>query len=140
MKATVVISKCIPSVNDSYACLSLPVQAPVPCVEMVVHLEAEIQGLKKVINNQQHYIQELHNSQTQQLEKIPNSHLGPDNLYRGTATFQMWDKFVHIASLQLQVVLKVDCLNRPVYFVFFSGVGEDSNKAGKIFSLGHTCK
>lgn len=89
MMATVVISKCIPSVNDSYACLSLPVQAPVPCEEMVVHLEAEIQGLKKVINNQQHYIQELHNSQTQQLEKIPNSHLGPENLYRGTATFQM---------------------------------------------------
>ncbi|KAM8771732.1 fibrinogen-like protein 1 isoform 2-T2 [Acanthopagrus schlegelii] len=62
--------------------LAASLAAPVPCEEMVVHLEAEIQGLKRVINNQQQYIQELHNSQAQQLEKIPNSHLGPENLYR----------------------------------------------------------
>ncbi|XP_018556457.1 fibrinogen-like protein 1 isoform X2 [Lates calcarifer] len=36
----------------------------------------------KVINDQHQYIQELHNSQSQQLEHIPNSHLGPENLYR----------------------------------------------------------
>ncbi|XP_040001646.1 fibrinogen-like protein 1 isoform X1 [Xiphias gladius] len=60
------------------ACLA----APVPCEEQVVRLEAEIQGLMNVINDQHRYIQELHNSQTQQLEHIPNSHLGPENLYR----------------------------------------------------------
>ncbi|GAA6225841.1 fibrinogen-like protein 1 isoform X1 [Lates japonicus] len=60
------------------ACLA----APVPCEEKVVRLEAEIQGLMKVINDQHQYIQELHNSQSQQLEHIPNSHLGPENLYR----------------------------------------------------------
>ncbi|XP_073332370.1 fibrinogen-like protein 1 [Pagrus major] len=62
--------------------LAASLAAPVPCEEMVVRLEAEIQGLKNVINNQHRYIQELHNSQAQQLEKIPNSHLGPENLYR----------------------------------------------------------
>ncbi|KAM7418366.1 hypothetical protein PAMA_015812 [Pampus argenteus] len=56
--------------------------APVPCEEKVVRLEAEIQDLKSVINDQYRYIQELHNSQAQQLENIPNSHLGPENLYK----------------------------------------------------------
>ncbi|KAL7403986.1 hypothetical protein ABVT39_008108 [Epinephelus coioides] len=56
--------------------------APVPCEEKVVRLEAEIQGLKNVIDDQHRYIRGLHNSQAQQLEHIPNSHLGPDNLYR----------------------------------------------------------
>ncbi|XP_059191151.1 fibrinogen-like protein 1 [Centropristis striata] len=35
-----------------------------------------------VINDQHRYIQELQNSQAQQLEYLPNSHLGPENLYR----------------------------------------------------------
>lgn len=62
----------------------ISVQAPVPCEQKVVRLEAEIQGLKNLINDQHRYIQELHNGQAHQLEYIPNSHLGPDNLYRGT--------------------------------------------------------
>ncbi|XP_039638964.1 fibrinogen-like protein 1 isoform X1 [Perca fluviatilis] len=56
--------------------------APVPCEENVGHLEAKIEGLMNVINNQHRYIQELHNSQAQRLESIPNSHLGPENLHR----------------------------------------------------------
>ncbi|XP_068448100.1 fibrinogen-like protein 1 [Clinocottus analis] len=56
--------------------------APVPCEEKVIRLEAEIRGLMKVINDQHRYIQELHNSQAQHLEYIPNSHLGPENRYR----------------------------------------------------------
>ncbi|XP_040042973.1 fibrinogen-like protein 1 [Gasterosteus aculeatus] len=56
--------------------------APVPCEEKVSNLEAEIRGLIKVINDQHRYIQELHNSQAQQLQYIPNSHLGPENLHR----------------------------------------------------------
>lgn len=58
-----------------------------PCEEKVVRLEAEIQGLKNVIDDQRRYIRGLHNSQAQQLEHIPNSHLGPDNLYRGRERF-----------------------------------------------------
>lgn len=60
-----------------------------PCEEKVVLLEAEIQVLKNVISDQHRYIQELHKSQAQQLEHIPNSHLGPGNVYRGRARFQM---------------------------------------------------
>ncbi|XP_051242097.1 fibrinogen-like protein 1 isoform X2 [Dicentrarchus labrax] len=60
--------------------LAASLAAPVPCEEKVVRLEAEIQGLMNVIDDQHRYIQELHNSQTQQLEHIPNSHLGPENL------------------------------------------------------------
>ena len=139
-----VISKCIASGNYSYDCVSLPFQAPVPCEEMVVHLEAEIQGLKRVINNQQQYIQELHNSQVQQLEKIPNSHLGPENLYRGMATVQMCIS----ASLQLQVVLKADRLNSPICSTKQSwssptqelGKTQTKQKASKILSLDYTCK
>ncbi|XP_035515400.1 angiopoietin-4-like [Morone saxatilis] len=62
--------------------LAASLAAPVPCEEKVVRLEAEIQGLMNVIDDQHRYIQELHNSQTQQLEHIPNSHLGPENLYK----------------------------------------------------------
>lgn len=54
-----------------------------PCEERVVRLEAEIQGLMDVINDQHRYIQGLHSSQAQQLEHIPNTHLGTENLYRG---------------------------------------------------------
>ena len=52
----------------------------------MVRLEAEIQGLISVINDQHRYILELHDSQSQQLQYIPNTHLGPDNLYRGGFT------------------------------------------------------
>ncbi|CAJ1053858.1 fibrinogen-like protein 1 [Xyrichtys novacula] len=62
--------------------LAVSLAAPVPCEEKVVRLEAEIQGLRDVINDQHNYIQELHHSQAKQLELIPNSHLGSDNLYR----------------------------------------------------------
>ncbi|XP_034543451.1 fibrinogen-like protein 1 [Notolabrus celidotus] len=62
--------------------LAVSVAAPVPCEDKVVHLEAEIQGLRDVINDQHNYIQELHHSQAKQLELIPNSHLGPENLNR----------------------------------------------------------
>ncbi|KAM9315163.1 fibrinogen-like protein 1 [Pholidichthys leucotaenia] len=55
---------------------------PGPCEQKVGHLEAEIQALKDVIDDQHRYILELHGSQVQQLQQIPNSHLGPQNLYR----------------------------------------------------------
>ncbi|XP_076001352.1 fibrinogen-like protein 1 [Genypterus blacodes] len=62
--------------------LSACLAAPVPCEERAGRLEAEIQGLMEVINDQHRYIQGLHSSQAQHLEQIPNTHLGPDNLYR----------------------------------------------------------
>lgn len=46
-------------------------------------MEAEIRGLMNVINDQHRYILELHNTQSLQLQQIPNTHLGPKNLYRG---------------------------------------------------------
>ncbi|XP_028298558.1 fibrinogen-like protein 1 [Gouania willdenowi] len=58
------------------------VTAPLPCEKMVARLEAEIRGLMNVINDQHRYILELHNSQSQQLEKIPNTHLGLEDLYK----------------------------------------------------------
>uniref|UniRef100_A0A3Q4N399 Fibrinogen-like protein 1 n=1 Tax=Neolamprologus brichardi TaxID=32507 RepID=A0A3Q4N399_NEOBR len=67
-----------------------PVQAPVPCEERVSRLEAEIQGLMNVISEQHRYIQELHSSQAQQLQQIPNSYLGLDDLYRGTTASTVW--------------------------------------------------
>lgn len=59
-----------------------------PCEDKVGHLEAEIQALKNVISDQHRYIQELHTNQAQQLEHIPNSHLGAGNLYRGRVRSQ----------------------------------------------------
>ncbi|XP_008315530.1 fibrinogen-like protein 1 [Cynoglossus semilaevis] len=59
---------------------SLPV--PEPCEQKVVRLEEELRGLVRVISDQHHYILELHRLHSQQLENIPNSHLGPDNLYK----------------------------------------------------------
>ncbi|XP_054461080.1 fibrinogen-like protein 1 [Anoplopoma fimbria] len=56
--------------------------APVPCEEKVVHLEGEVRGLMKMVKEQHRFIQELYNSQAQQLEQIPNSHLGSEDLYR----------------------------------------------------------
>ncbi|XP_029908844.1 fibrinogen-like protein 1 [Myripristis murdjan] len=55
--------------------LSACLAAPVPCEETVGRLEAEIQGLKAVIDDQHRYIQQLHSSQAQQLQHIPNTHL-----------------------------------------------------------------
>ncbi|KAM8842671.1 fibrinogen-like protein 1 isoform 1-T1 [Synchiropus picturatus] len=57
-------------------------KAPLPCEEEVVRLEAQIQGLKNVIDEQHRYILELHSSQSLLLQQIPNTHLGPDNQYR----------------------------------------------------------
>lgn len=62
---------------------SVPVQAPTRCEKQVVRLEAEIQGLMNVINEQHRYIQELQRSQSQQLQQIPNMYLGQQNLYKG---------------------------------------------------------
>ncbi|KAF6739388.1 Fibrinogen-like protein 1 [Oryzias melastigma] len=62
--------------------LASPLAAPVPCEERVVRLEAEIRGLMNVINDQHRYILELHNTQSLQLQQIPNTHLGPKDLYR----------------------------------------------------------
>ncbi|XP_054635041.1 fibrinogen-like protein 1 [Dunckerocampus dactyliophorus] len=58
------------------------IAAPVPCEQKVASLEEEIKGLRNVIDNQHGYILELHSHQAQQLAHIPNSHLGPKNLYR----------------------------------------------------------
>lgn len=62
-----------------------PVQAPVPCEKKVAELEKEIQELKSTISSQNLYIQELHRTQSQQLENLPNLHLGTENQYRGRA-------------------------------------------------------
>ena len=75
------------SLNSNLTCLPVSIQAPVPCQDKVASLEVEIQGLVNVINDQHRYIQELHNSQAQQLEHMPNLHLGPENLYRGRVRF-----------------------------------------------------
>ncbi|KAM9700036.1 fibrinogen-like protein 1 [Menidia menidia] len=56
--------------------------APVPCEERLVRLEAELQNLMGVINEQHRYILELHGSQSEALQRLPNAHLGPGNLYR----------------------------------------------------------
>nr|XP_057927614.1 fibrinogen-like protein 1 [Doryrhamphus excisus] len=62
--------------------LAVSLAAPVPCEHRVASLEEEIKVLRNVIDNQHGYILELHSHQAQQLEHIPNSHLGPQNLYR----------------------------------------------------------
>ncbi|XP_028276478.1 fibrinogen-like protein 1 [Parambassis ranga] len=62
--------------------LALSAAAPVPCDEKVTRLEEEIRGLKNVIHNQHRYILELHRSQSLQLQHLPSSHLGAENLYR----------------------------------------------------------
>lgn len=59
------------------------VQAPVPCEKKVAQLEKDIQELKDTISSQNLYIQELHRTQSRQLENIPNLHLGTENQYRG---------------------------------------------------------
>ncbi|XP_015226950.1 PREDICTED: fibrinogen-like protein 1 [Cyprinodon variegatus] len=55
---------------------------PLRCEKKVLRLEAEIQGLMSVINDQHRYIQELQSSQAQQLQHIPNMFLGDNNLYK----------------------------------------------------------
>ncbi|XP_057698872.1 fibrinogen-like protein 1 [Corythoichthys intestinalis] len=62
--------------------VAFSVAVPVPCEQQVVRLEAEIAGLTNLINEQHRYIQVLHSHQAEQLEHIPNSHLGSQNLYR----------------------------------------------------------
>ncbi|XP_037110805.1 fibrinogen-like protein 1 [Syngnathus acus] len=62
--------------------MAVSVAAPVPCEQIVVRLQAEIEELTNVINEQHRYIQVLHSHQAQQLEHIPNSHLGAQNPYR----------------------------------------------------------
>lgn len=62
--------------------LALALAAPVPCEKKVAELEKEIQDLKNTISSQNLYIQELHRTQSQQLENLPNLHLGTDNQYR----------------------------------------------------------
>lgn len=61
-----------------------------PCEEKVFLLEAEIQNLQNVISDQQRYIQELQKSQSQQLENIPNLHLGTVNQHRGTSVAKVY--------------------------------------------------
>ncbi|XP_029949247.1 fibrinogen-like protein 1 [Salarias fasciatus] len=56
--------------------------APVPCDKKVARLEAEIKSLMNVINDQHRYILELHSSQGRQLEHLPNTFLGSDELYK----------------------------------------------------------
>lgn len=51
----------------------------------MVRLEAEIRGLQSVISEQHHYILQLQSSRSQQLQQLPNSHLGLQNLYRGAS-------------------------------------------------------
>lgn len=80
LKAALAPEDLFPSMTSTVS-----VQAPVPCEEQVALLEAEIQVLKNQISDQHRYIQELHESQAQQLERLPNSHLGPGNLHRGRA-------------------------------------------------------
>ncbi|XP_041839273.1 fibrinogen-like protein 1 [Melanotaenia boesemani] len=62
--------------------LASSLTAPIPCEERVIRLEAEIRGLMNVINDQHRYILELHNTQSLQLQHLPNAHLGPENMYR----------------------------------------------------------
>lgn len=68
---------------DHWNCNAFSVQAPVPCEKKVAELEKEIQDLKNTIHSQNLYIQELHRTQSQQLENLPNLHLGTENQYRG---------------------------------------------------------
>ncbi|XP_077575192.1 fibrinogen-like protein 1 [Stigmatopora nigra] len=62
--------------------LAFSVAVPVPCELQVDRLQAEIAGLKNALNKQQRYIRVLHSHQAQQLQHIPNSHLGAPNHYR----------------------------------------------------------
>ncbi|XP_077379884.1 fibrinogen-like protein 1 isoform X1 [Festucalex cinctus] len=62
--------------------MAVSVAVRLPCEQMVVRLEAEIEQLTNVISEQHRYIQVLHHHQAKQLEHIPNSHLGMQNLYR----------------------------------------------------------
>ncbi|XP_061686074.1 fibrinogen-like protein 1 [Syngnathoides biaculeatus] len=62
--------------------ITVGVPVPVPCEEKVVRLEAKIEALTNVINEQHQYIQVLHDHQAQQLMHIPNSHLATQNLHK----------------------------------------------------------
>ncbi|XP_052366422.1 fibrinogen-like protein 1 [Oncorhynchus keta] len=59
--------------------------APVQCGEMVGRLQAEMEHLVRVINDQHHYIQGLHFSQAQKLPQIPQTHLQTGGQYKDCA-------------------------------------------------------
>lgn len=52
---------------------------------MVGRLQAEMEDLVRVINDQHRYIQELHLSQAQKLPQIPQTHLQTGGQYKGQA-------------------------------------------------------
>ncbi|XP_037546389.1 fibrinogen-like protein 1 [Nematolebias whitei] len=62
--------------------LASSVAAPLACEKRVAYLDAEVRSLKNVIDQQHSYIMELQSRQSQQLLRIPNTHLGLQNLYR----------------------------------------------------------
>ncbi|CAB1327164.1 unnamed protein product, partial [Coregonus sp. 'balchen'] len=59
--------------------------APMPCGEMVGRLQAEMEDLVRVINDQHRYIQGLHHSQAQKLPQIPQTHLQTGDQYKDCA-------------------------------------------------------
>ncbi|XP_029621728.1 fibrinogen-like protein 1 [Salmo trutta] len=59
--------------------------APVQCGEMVGRLQAEMEDLVRVINEQHRYIQGLHLSQAQKLPQIPQTHLQTGGQYKDCA-------------------------------------------------------
>lgn len=93
-------------VNSQLKILSFSVQAPLPCEEKVVLLEAQIKVLNNVISDQHRYIDELHKSQAQQLEHLPNSHLGTRNLYRGRARFSCLQHILYVPHWQSVFLLR----------------------------------
>lgn len=93
------------------------VQIPVPCEQQVTPLKAEIQVLKKVVSDQQRYIQELHQVQAQQLEHLPNAHLGTGNIHRGWTIY--WTAGEHFSG-----PLNSSCLHHRV--IPFTWVEEKS--------------
>ncbi|KAJ0050883.1 hypothetical protein NL108_009324 [Boleophthalmus pectinirostris] len=70
--------------TSTYVLLPSPCvfKVPVPCAEVVSRLEAELEGLMEIVREQHRYIQELHRSQTTQLQGVPNSFMGTGNIYR----------------------------------------------------------
>ncbi|XP_064781982.1 fibrinogen-like protein 1 [Oncorhynchus masou masou] len=59
--------------------------APVQCGEMVGRLQAEMEDLVRVINDQHRYIQGLHLSQAQKLPQIHQTHLQTGGQYKDCA-------------------------------------------------------
>lgn len=86
-----------------------------PCEEKVVLLEAEIQNLQNVISDQQHYIEELHKSQSQQLENIPNLHLGTGNQHRGRSVAK-----VYLSAAQTSSIISLSAFPHSQSSIFIS--------------------